>query len=339
MIVIRCRNVNDGFIQAMDMLAQHRSKVQDSRVGKMVEAPCPVATVYHSPLERVLFEEIRKANPFFHFMESLWMLAGRNDLAYVEQYNKRMREYSDDGVLLHGAYGYRWREHFGGDQVGLIIERLKEDPTDRRSVLQMWDPVVDLNRDGVDVPCNTVIYFKVREGKLNMTVSNRSNDAIWGTFGANAVHMSFLQEYVASNIGIEVGEYTQVSDSFHAYIDVFDNMYEGLFDEGAFDFYVRKHEINPYENKAINVYPLISTNPVSWDGDLLTFLQREPLEHISFNDPFFSEVACSLQDAWYFYKKGDYEEALIEVQGCAATDWCTAGFDWLNRAIQNKESK
>ena len=48
-----------------------------------------------------------------------------------------------------------------------------------------------------EIPCNTAIYFKVREGKLNMTVSNRSNDVIWGTFGANVVHMSILQEYVA----------------------------------------------------------------------------------------------------------------------------------------------
>ena len=339
MIVIRCRNVNDGFVQAMDMLAQFRSEPKESRVGQMVEAPCPVATVYNNPVERVLFEEIRRANPFFHFMESLWMLAGQNDLAYVEQYNKRMREYSDDGITLHGAYGYRWREHFGGDQIGLIVERLKADPTDRRSVLQMWDPTVDLNRDGVDVPCNTVIYFKIRNGKLHMTVSNRSNDAIWGTFGANAVHMSFLQEYVARSIGVEVGEYTQVSDSLHAYIDVYDKMYEALYDEGAFDFYVRKHEINPYENRAINPYPLMLIDPDDWDTCLLNFLDRAPLQDVEFEEPFFTDVACPLQDAWYLYKSGEYDEALIEVQSCAATDWATAGYDWLNRAIQNKEKK
>ena len=50
-----------------------------------------------------------------------------------------------------------------------------------------------------------------------MTVSNRSNDIIWGTFGANAVHMSMLHEYVASALMLHVGKYTQISDSFHAY--------------------------------------------------------------------------------------------------------------------------
>ena len=107
MEVINCRNVNDGFIKALDKIEMDHI-VLESRAGEVMEFPTPVTTVYKNPTERVLFEELRDANPFFHFMESLWMLAGRNDLAYVEQYNKRMREYSDDGVELHGAYGYRW---------------------------------------------------------------------------------------------------------------------------------------------------------------------------------------------------------------------------------------
>ena len=33
--------------------------------------------------------------------------------------------------------------------------------------------------------------------KLCMTVCNRSNDMLWGAYGANVVHMSMLQEFVA----------------------------------------------------------------------------------------------------------------------------------------------
>jgi|TARA_R110002020_G_scaffold202084_7_gene405082 thymidylate synthase len=337
MLVINCRNVNDGFIKALDLLSSYRSEVKESRIGSVVEAPSPVSTVFLNPTERVLFEEVRKANPFFHFMESLWMLGGCNDLEYVELYNKRMREYSDDGVILHGAYGHRWREHFGGDQLGLIIERLKLDPLDRRCVLQIWDARSDLNRAGVDIPCNTNIYFKIIDDKLNMTVSNRSNDIIWGTFGANAVHMSFLQEFIANSIGVEVGTYTQVSDSFHAYIELYDKLYEELSEYDAFDYYNIKHSVNPYENKAINPYKLMSIEKHEWENDLVSFLNRQPLSILDFEDNFFNEVACPLQDSWYFYKEGKYEEALIEVQNCVASDWCTAGFHWLNNAIENKE--
>ena len=67
----------------------------------------------------------------------------------------------------------------------------------------MWDAKQDLSHrnESKDLPCNTHVYFSIREGFLDMTVCNRSNDLIWGCCGANAVHMSFLQEYVATMWG------------------------------------------------------------------------------------------------------------------------------------------
>jgi len=81
----------------------------------------------------------------------------------------------------------------------------------------------------------------------------------------------------------------------------------------------------------------LSVRQELWDTDLTDFLNRKPFGDEEFNDDFFTEVACPLQDAWYCYKKGEYEEALVEVQRCEATDWRTAGFDWLNTSITNKE--
>jgi hypothetical protein len=332
MDVINCRNVNDGFIKAMDMLSFDQQDIRESRAGQVVEHDTPVATVFSKPYERVLFEEVRDANPFFHFMEGLWMLAGRNDLAFVQQYNKRMSEYSDDGVNLHGAYGYRWIKHFNVNQIDTIIKRLKKDPNDRRCVLQMWDANADLNRAGVDVPCNTCIYFKIRNNELLMTVSNRSNDVIWGTFGANIVHMSMLQEYVASMLDVSIGAYTQVSDSFHAYTKVFDEMHARLEEADVFDYYSMKHFENPYENRGINYHPMINqTNVVDWNIDLHMFLERKPFQNMEFKDVFFSHVAAPLQDAWFLHKQGETDDAMSEVQNCIATDWATAGFDWLLR--------
>jgi len=344
MDVIKCRNVNDGFIRGLDLLSFDQGEVKESRAGSVVEHECAVSTVYEKPWERVLFEEVRDANPFFHFMEGLWMLAGRNDLTFVKQYNNRMGDYSDDGETLHGAYGWRWIDYFRDsssvalgtiNQLDIIIERLKADPTDRRCVLQMWDPVNDLNRKGVDVPCNTSIYFKIRNNRLLMTVCCRSNDIIWGTFGANIVHMSMLQEYMARAIDVEIGEYTQVSDSFHAYTKVFDEMHSRLEESDVFDYYSMKHFENPYSNKSINYYPMVNSDNIEdWNKELVKFLDRKPFEEVEFEDVFFSDVAVPLQDAWFLHKQGETDAALSEVQNCIATDWATAGFDWLMRRVK-----
>ena len=52
-----------------------------------------------------------------------------------------------------------------------------------------------------------------------MTVVNRSNDLIWGLLGANVVHMSYLLEYLATEIGVEVGTQTHFTNNLHTYTE------------------------------------------------------------------------------------------------------------------------
>src|SRR5690606_1699783 len=140
------------------------------------------------PEQRVLINPLRDANPFFHLAESMWMLAGSNLAAPMVRLVGNMASFSDDALVFHGAYGHRWRNRFGYDQLLNVIKLLQRDPTTRRAVIAMWDPNSDLDyalRGGLDTPCNTHLYFGVRDGALNMTVCCRSNDAVWGAHGAN----------------------------------------------------------------------------------------------------------------------------------------------------------
>lgn len=221
MHVIHANNVNDAFQQALVYLEQQGVK-RDSRNGPVLVSPEPVTTVYAKPLKRVLFWAERDANPFFHLFEALWMLAGRNDVSSVSRYAKQMVNYSDDGETFHGAYGYRWRKHFNYDQLPIIAAALRKNPDDRRQVLAMWDPreEVDLGRQGKDLPCNTIATFQINTSRaLDLSVFNRSNDIVWGCYGANAVHFSFLLEYMAHWIGVPVGTYTQISVNWHGYFE------------------------------------------------------------------------------------------------------------------------
>src|ERR1043166_5799013 len=139
MLVNNARTVSEALERGLHYLRVFGIK-QPSRVGDVIVGPEPVITVYKNPLNRVLFSPMRNANPFFHVMESLWMLAGRNDLPWLTQFNGRFSSYSDDGGQTQpGAYGYRWRQHFRYDQLETIIVELKNNPATRRCVLTMWD--------------------------------------------------------------------------------------------------------------------------------------------------------------------------------------------------------
>lgn len=324
MHVIEVRNVERALQAGLSYLQMHGLQRQ-SRNGAVLVAPGPVTTLYQRPTERVLVWPLRDANPFFHLMEALWMVGGRRDVATVAEFAARMREYSDDGANLHGAYGYRWREHHGFDQLARIAKRLRENPDDRRCVLQMWDARVDLGRDGKDFPCNTQVYFlRDGDGRLDMTLTCRSNDIIWGAYGANAVHFSVLQEYMAAKIGCPVGLFWQISNNFHAY----EATLEKLRDQWTDRF--------PYETGEVWSWPVISLEDRSseesfdlWETDLHRFLDGEQdLRH-----PFFTEVARPMRRAFRLHKGRDTEKALVVAQSVQDSDWRMATTEWLQRRV------
>jgi len=200
-----------------------------SRNGEVIEMPHPIVVTFTDPRDRILLSGSRNANPTFHLIEALWMLAGRNDTQSLTKYVKKMADYSDDGITFHAAYGHRWRRHFKGvDQIPILLHRLKNYENDRRSILAMWDAESDLHPEDSwkDLPCNMLIKFAVKGNSLDMTVFNRSNDVILGMLGANIVHMSILQEYMASRLEKKVGVYHQISDNAHIYKDLLPKLEE-----------------------------------------------------------------------------------------------------------------
>ena len=344
MKVILSRNVNEAYVVGLRSLDAY-GDIQDSRVGQTKVHPYPVSTVYAYPCERVLFNEKRDANPFFHLMEGLWMLAGCNDVEWISRYNNTFSQFSDNGITFNAAYGYRWRKHFNRDQLDELVKMLKDEPNTRRAVISMWDPYADFNQSGKDFPCNLNIAFRIRKDKLTMTVFNRSNDIIWGAYGANAVHMSMLQEYIAARVGIEIDRYTQVSNDYHAYVEVLDRV-------GS----PNPHPMDPYEMQEVKPYPLVD-DPAIWNYNLDCFMHDTALFHkwcgyasptdFKFDmktfslTPFFSDIAVPMARAWGVYKKKDYKAAItiITENMPDKCDWKVACRAWLLRRIERNATR
>ena len=190
----------------------------------------------------------------------------------------------------------------------------------------MWDATVDLGRDGRDLPCNTQIYFtRGGIGALNMTVCCRSNDIIWGAYGANAVHMSVLQEYMARAIGCPIGTYYQMSNNYHAYKKTFDPLLT-LLDTNW-------EESQPYRDHDFQPYPLMQTPVDEWQQDLTMFLDEGFV--LGLRDPFFRQVAQPIVSAHMAYREHEGERrftmALEILAQCKASDWRTACEHWIKR--------
>jgi thymidylate synthase len=323
MHVILVRNVNDAYVDGLWCLKVNGIE-EETRNGPVVAANAPVCTIYKNPMERVLFDEERNANPFFHLYECVWMLAGSNAVEPLAYYNKKMKEFSDDRMIFHGAYGHRWRKHFGLDQLEEIILVLKSEKYTRRAVLAMWDPVADLGSKGKDIPCNTHIYFRVMPGdRLDMTVCCRSNDVIWGAYGTNAVHFSYLQEFIAGAAGLLVGRLYQISNNFHIYKNLLN--YEEIMKFPALD-------INPY-NGRVEPYPLgVTMN--NWRqvlDDYKYLVNGNPPKHYCTQHG--ERVLRWMTNLWAEHK-GGYPHS--KSSALPRVDWHAAALQWLDRRMQAK---
>jgi hypothetical protein len=334
MHVIYANNVRDALLLATDHIV-NTGRVQTTRAGEAMVATNPVTIMYAQPKQHVLSDPTRDANPFFHLMEAMWMLTGREDGVFLDYYVKDFsKNYGVNGVILD-SYGYRWRHGYRYDQLDEIVSQLRRDQTTRQAVLSMWGAGVDDLRASAGKPCNLSAVFSIQQGFLNMTVFNRSNDLIWGCCGANAVHFALLLEYIASRLNVPMGSYWQVTNNLHIYTEE----YERLCKRGGDRSFLNTYRVDPYGT----TMPLMNDSG-SFSADLQQTMDYidalhggrfvPPMDTLS--NTFLSHTVARMALAHYLYKHGEHSEALDIAETVAAEDWRIAGLQWL---LRHKRSK
>jgi thymidylate synthase len=322
--IIQARNVNDAYLKGWQYLES--CPTEDTRNGPAFVSPQPVVTEYENSTERVLFDRRRKANPFFHLFESMWMLAGRDDSDFLNHFVHDFGDrYAQSDGSLWGAYGYRWCNHFGFHQLERIVEVFQRDPHTRQAVLTMWSPKFDLSADSdynepiKDRPCNTHIYFRNNNDSLDMTVCCRSNDMIWGAYGANMVHMSILQEYMASQLNMSVGTYYQISNNFHAYKDTWNKI-------------MRPAPFDPYASGLVEPYEMWTspTDAVQFMNELPLFL-NQPM--VRFTNRFIDTVLRPMWIVHGYVRSKRYDDAMHYTADIAALDWRLAAQHYIEHRM------
>lgn len=161
---------------------------------------------------------------------------------------------------------------------------------------------------------------------LDLTVCCRSNDLIWGAYGANIVHFSVLQEYLAARLGAEVGILYQVSNNFHAYTSTVESV--GTPTAGV-------------DYDACPPAPLV-TDPESWDVEVEGFVrdyESGRLDDLSlYHNSWFRDTARPIAVAHDQYREGAKNLALDTLGDRdqypdISEDWRKACFDWIGRRV------
>jgi thymidylate synthase len=238
-------------------------------------------TIIDNPYKRCVGGFNRNINIFFLLAEAIWIVRGRDDVAFLKIFNARMADYSDDGKTFHAPYGHRIRKAWGYnddkqgnaipyDQLAEALEMLQANDADRRVVISIWDAARDLGTTSKDIPCNDMLMFKVRDKKLYQTIQNRSNDLHWG-LPTNVFQFSFLGEVMANILGVELGQQVHNSQSLHVYTDnpIADSMYANYQNSDYHNLYDVCNNTMPMDFK----WPKVTATPTERLGYLDDVLQ------------------------------------------------------------------
>lgn len=142
--------------------------------------------------------------------EILWIMQkGSNNINDLRP--KIWDEWADENGSIGKAYGYQISTYH---QVEKLLSTLKEDPSSRRGVLNLWNPA-DLDEMNL-VPCCFSSTWTIVRGRLHCMLTQRSADMMLGV-PFNTFQYYALQMMFARHLGVKVGSLFHTMADAHIY--------------------------------------------------------------------------------------------------------------------------
>ena len=218
MFSLKYANLQDAYIDNLRNVYDHPEYINMPR-GNVSKERLNLSFIITNPIDRYCTVKTRKSNIIFNFAEALWYLSGSNELAFLEYYAKNMRKYSADGKRLTGtAYGPKIFS-YGEQRINQwarLIDLFKEDRDSKRAFISIFDPHEDISLHNIDVSCTIGLQFFIRDEALFLSTFMRANDAYRGLL-SDVFSFTFLQEVLATQLGLRVGHYCHNVATTHIY--------------------------------------------------------------------------------------------------------------------------
>lgn len=179
--------------------------------------------------------------------EFLWYLrANRTDTSILKHAKMWEKLVQPDGKIFSN-YGYYWfnKSYLNGlSGCDWVIQSITSDKNTRQAYIPM-NNAEHLFIGNKDVVCSKGPMFRVIDDKLDINVSFRSSDAVYG-IGTDLVMYWWLWELIAVKLNIPTGNFIFSADSIHIYMDKLDMVLDCINDPEFMD--VNYPKITSYDD-------------------------------------------------------------------------------------------
>jgi thymidylate synthase len=202
----------------LQRILEHGAEEKNKRTGHICKS-LPGEHMKFDLAEGFPLLTLRKIPLKIFVAEQIWFLQGERNLNFLQKFTKIWDDFAEENNIVESAYGYRWRKHFGRDQIRGLIELLQKDPTSRHGVILMWDPADDGLSTGTqkkNVPCPYTFTVQIIGGRLCLHLVIRSNDMMLGN-PHDVAGFGVLAHFLAQKIKVPVGYLTVSISNAHIY--------------------------------------------------------------------------------------------------------------------------
>lgn len=233
------KDILSDLLNAPEYITKPRGMEVKEIINCIIEVQEPNMNLYKN--------EIRSSVEKYIGAELLWYFSGTKKTAFIENYAAMWTKLKNDKDEANSAYGFLIFEEENEHHIGeyeWAIKSLVKDKDSRQAIMHFNKPyhLYEGNKDQV---CTLIALLHIRDEKLHMTLTMRSNDVILGfmtdyTF-FNMLHQQaylHLKKYYKK---LQMGNYTHISHSMHLYSKHYELVNDML-----------KHDFIPYATPALN---------------------------------------------------------------------------------------
>lgn len=212
--MIKASHIDDIYLEVIDDVL--RTGIHSAPRGIEIIEKLGYQFILTNPQNCLTTLAERKLNYKFAIIEKFEYVSGVSSAERIFHYNKNYMNYvkviSDEVV---GAYGPRLQR-----QYKYVYNLLKVDPDTRQAIININN---EKDKDGSGaMPCTISLQFLNRGGRLHLIATMRSNDVYYGLpYDVNG--FCFIQQMMASWLGLKLGDYIHQAGSMHIYADKISN--------------------------------------------------------------------------------------------------------------------
>lgn len=170
------------YTQALNKLVKEPEYICTPR-GIQIKERTNQTLILCDPYSNLFESDVRPFPKKYLAGEILWYFSGDNSLEFISQYSKFWKNIANLDNTLNSAYGnliFTKKNQYGICEWEWAIKSLLNDKDSRQAIMSFNRPEHHYP-DNKDQVCTIFNQFMIRDNKLNLHVTMRSNDIIKGT--------------------------------------------------------------------------------------------------------------------------------------------------------------